>query len=82
MKKITVVALFLLGTSSLSAQKTDEQVLKQIYKQALTNSKSYAWLDHLSNDIGARLSGSANAEKAVQYTKAEMEKLGFDKVYL
>ncbi|NRT12001.1 M28 family peptidase [Flavobacterium sp. 14A] len=82
MKKITVVALFLLGTSSLFAQKTDEQVLKEIYKQALTNSKSYAWLDHLSNDIGARLSGSANAEKAVQYTKAEMEKLGFDKVYL
>lgn len=82
MKKITVVALFLLGTSSLFAQKTDEQVLKEIYKQALTNSKSYAWLDHLSNDIGARLSGSANAEKAVKYTKAEMEKLGFDKVYL
>ncbi|WP_339656679.1 M28 family peptidase [Flavobacterium frigidarium] len=82
MKKIKVLALFLLGTSSLFAQKTDEQVLKEIYKQALTNSKSYTWLDHLSNDIGARLSGSANAEKAVQYTKAEMEKLGFDKVYL
>lgn len=82
MKKTTVLALLFLGGVSVFAQKTDEQVLKEIYKQALTNSNSYAWLDHLSNDIGARLSGSANAEKAVQYTKSEMEKLGFDKVYL
>jgi hypothetical protein len=35
-------------------------------------------VDHLSNEIGSRLSGSASAEKAVQYTKAEMETLGFD----
>ncbi|MBC5839352.1 M28 family peptidase [Flavobacterium muglaense] len=82
MKKTTLLALLFLGGVSVFAQKTDEQVLKEIYKQALTNSNSYAWLDHLSNDIGARLSGSANAEKAVQYTKSEMEKLGFDKVYL
>jgi hypothetical protein len=37
------------------------------------------FLDHLSNEIGSRLSGSASAEKAVQYTKAEMETLGFDR---
>jgi hypothetical protein len=30
----------------------------------------------LSNKIGARLSGSDNAEKAVQYTKAQLETLG------
>jgi hypothetical protein len=34
-------------------------------------------VDHLSNEIGSRLSGSASAEKAV-HTKAEMETLGFD----
>jgi hypothetical protein len=39
-------------------------------------------LDYLSNSIGARLSGSDNAEKAVQYTKTQMETLGFDRVYL
>jgi hypothetical protein len=39
-------------------------------------------LDYLSNKIGARLSGSANAEKAVQYTKAQLETLGLDSVYL
>jgi hypothetical protein len=39
-------------------------------------------LDYLSNSVGARLSGSANAEKAVQYTKSQLETLGFDRVYL
>jgi hypothetical protein len=82
MKKNTFIALLLIASSSISAQKSDEQMLKDVYNLALTNSKSYAWLDHLSNKIGSRLSGSVGAEKAVVYTKAEMEKLGFDRVYL
>lgn len=80
MKKIT---LFLLLQASLSfSQTTDEQMLKQIYKSALTDSKCYSWLDNLSNKIGSRLSGSIGAEKAVLYTKNELETLGLDKVYL
>lgn len=66
---------------SLEAQ-SDEDVLKTIYKTSLTNGHSYQWLDYLSNNIGGRLSGSTNAELAVQYTKAELEKLGLDKVWL
>ncbi|TGV03014.1 M20/M25/M40 family metallo-hydrolase [Flavivirga rizhaonensis] len=60
----------------------DAEVLKKIYKNALTNGKSYDWLNHLSNQIGGRLSGSLNAEKAVNYTKEELDKLGLDKVWL
>jgi hypothetical protein len=82
MRKTTFLALLLLSGTTIFAQNKDEQRLKEIYNASLTNSKCYAWLDHLSNDIGSRLSGSASAEKAVQYTKTEMEKLGFDKVYL
>jgi len=66
---------------SINAQ-TDEDVIKTIYKQSLTNGKSYDWLNHLSNQIGSRLSGSLGAERAVAYTKEEMEKLGLDKVWL
>ncbi|HAT65425.1 MAG TPA: peptidase M28 family protein, partial [Flavobacteriaceae bacterium] len=44
--------------------------------------KSYQWLDYLSNNIGGRLSGSLEAEKAVQYTKEQLDKLGLDKVWL
>ena len=61
---------------------SDEDVLKTVYKTSLTNGKSYLWLDYLSNTIGGRLSGSTNAELAVQYTKTELEKLGLDKVWL
>jgi len=82
MRKTTFFALLLLSGTTIFAQNKDEQRLKEIYNASLTNSKCYAWLDYLSNDIGSRLSGSASAEKAVQYTRTEMEKLGFDKVYL
>ena len=36
--------------------------IRKMYDVALTNGKSYNWLDHLSNQIGGRLSGSLNAD--------------------
>jgi hypothetical protein len=80
MKKILLVIFFY--SSCISAQNDDEKMLKSIYNVALTNSKCYAWLDDLSNKIGSRLSGSVGAEKAVLFTKSELEKLGLDRVYL
>nr|WP_315232157.1 M28 family peptidase [uncultured Flavobacterium sp.] len=80
-KSILCVALFLNGIV-LFAQTKEEQTLKEIYKSSLTNAKCYPWLEHLSNKIGSRLSGTTGAEKAVLYTKAQLETLGLDKVYL
>ncbi|WP_296312424.1 M28 family peptidase [Winogradskyella sp. UBA3174] len=80
--KIKVFTLILCVVFSFGFTQTDEKALKDIYKTSLTNGKSYDWLEHLSNAIGGRLSGSKNAELAVQYTKAELEKLGLDKVWL
>jgi hypothetical protein len=80
MNKIYFIFLFQFGL--LFSQSQDEQKLKQIYNSALTNSKCYAWLDNLSNNIGSRLSGSVGAEKAVLYTKTQLETLGLDRVYL
>jgi hypothetical protein len=82
MRKILFITVLFLNGIALFAQASDEQTIKEIYKSSLTNSKCYSWLDYLSNAIGARLSGSENAEKAVQYTKLQMETLGFDRVYL
>ncbi|GAA4277752.1 M20/M25/M40 family metallo-hydrolase [Aquimarina mytili] len=62
--------------------KEDSITLKKIYKTSLLNGKSYAWLDHLSNQIGARLSGSVNAQKAVEWGEKELKELGIDKVWL
>ena len=80
MKRIFLL-LSIAITFQISAQ-TDAENLKKIYDNSLTNGMSYKWLDYLSNDIGGRLSGSLNAEKAVEYTKSEFEKLGLDNVWL
>ena len=82
MNKLKFLSLLFLATSLSVFSQTDEEVFKTIYKQSLTNGKSYEWLDYLSNQIGGRLSGSLNAERAVEYTKEELEKLGLDKVWL
>ena len=79
--KFFLTILVILLSLHLSAQ-DDADIFKTIYKQSLTNGKSYEWLDHLSNNIGSRLSGSLGAERAVEYTKEELEKLGLDNVWL
>ena len=78
------ITLFFVATTSLAAQDADDDSLqlRDIYKTSLTNGKSYQWLDYLSNEIGGRLSGSLNAELAVEYTKSQLEILGLDRVWL
>ncbi|PHS09503.1 MAG: peptidase M28 family protein [Kordia sp.] len=80
--KNNILIIALLFSLGFFAQSDDEQMLKNIYDTSLLNGKSYDWLNHLSNQIGGRLSGSYNAEKAVKYTKEELDKLGLDKVWL
>lgn len=82
MKSSLAFILFLGFNFSVFSQSDDERMVRSIYDEVLTNSKCYSWLDYLSNTIGSRLSGSKSAEKAVTYTKAELEKLGLDRVFL
>jgi len=63
-------------------QKEDATTIKQIFDTALTSGKAHDWLRFLSLQIGGRLSGSVEAEQAVEYTKTELEALGLDRVYL
>ncbi|WP_035695451.1 M20/M25/M40 family metallo-hydrolase [Christiangramia portivictoriae] len=82
-KLLCTLALSFFGIhSAVIAQSTDSLNIRKIYDMSLLNGKSYEWLDHLSNEIGGRLSGSFNAEQAVEYTKKELESLGLDKVWL
>jgi len=80
MKKVYILFI-LIGTISF-AQTEDEKQLKNIYDAALTNGKAYNWLNHLSNQIGGRLSGSVQAEQAVQYTRSQLDSMGLDRVWL
>ncbi len=52
--------------------------LKQIQAAALASDYAYKQTAYLSNNIGARLTGSKQAERAVEYVAAEMRKLGLD----
>ena len=85
MKSLCLSLILVFSGFIVSAQSNnveDSLNIRKIYDMSLLNGKSYSWLDHLSNEIGGRLSGSYNAEQAVEYTKAELEKLGLDKVWL
>ncbi len=81
MKNI-VFTISLLCALTTFSQKTDEQQIKSIFDTSLSNGKSYDWLNYLSNQIGGRLSGSVQAQQAVDYTKKQLEDLGLDKVWL
>ena len=50
--------------------------LKQLQKAALESDYAYRQVAHLANNIGPRLSGSAQAAKAVDYVASELKAIG------
>ena len=64
-------------TPQLYSPKTIEE-MGVIMRAALASDYAYRQTGYLSNNIGPRLSGSPQAERAVQYVVAEMRKLGLD----
>ncbi|WP_297762127.1 M20/M25/M40 family metallo-hydrolase [uncultured Muriicola sp.] len=82
MIKKLICLLLMVNMVTIYGQTEDEKQLKIFYDLALTKGKSYDWLNHLSNQIGGRLSGSVQAEQAIVYTKAELDSLGLDRVWL
>ena len=66
MKKLLLfLAIFFCFTAN--AQQSDSLIIAKIFNQALTNSECYPRLKILCKEIGPRLSGSLNGEKAVDY---------------
>ncbi|MBL6604004.1 MAG: M20/M25/M40 family metallo-hydrolase [Bacteroidetes bacterium] len=76
--------ILLLTLNSINSQTTQENssFIDKIYDEALSNGKSYQWLDYLSNQIGGRLSGSINYERSVKWGKEELDLLEIDSVWL
>ena len=52
--------------------------LKQLQQAALKSDYAYSQVAHLSNNIGPRLSGSVQAQKAVDYVAGELKALGLE----
>jgi len=62
--------------SPYSAQTLGE--LKKLEQAALASDYAYRQVAHLSNNIGPRLTGSTQAQKAVEYVAAELKALGLE----
>ncbi len=69
--------------NNVYGQETDDAVfIRNIYNKVLQDGSAYQWLNHLTTQIGGRLSGSPQAAEAVDYTRAMLDSLGLDSVWL
>jgi carboxypeptidase Q len=84
MKRIILLSLISLLSFDIIAQEfnNDSIQLRDIYTEALENGEAYENLRFLCKEIGPRLSGSENAQKAVEWSYQKMKSYGFDKVWL
>jgi carboxypeptidase Q len=80
MRLIIFSILCVLSPSAFT--QSDSVFMRSIYNEALSNGHAYEDLRSLCKDIGARLTGSAEAEMAIEWGKLKMESYGFDQVYL
>ena len=80
MKKLIFVITVLISTIAIAQD--DEKFIRKIYDEALENGESYQNLEQLCKGIGARITGSAEAEMAVRWGERLLKSYGFDKVYL
>lgn len=79
----TLSAVFLFSAAfAQNNAKSDSLVIRQIFDEALVNGESYSNLESLCKDVGHRLSGSPEAEKAVLWGHDVMNKMNLDSSYL
>ena len=75
MKKF-LVALCCMSFLHALPQETDSAMVRRIYDHFLTKSDCYGNLEYLCTRIGHRLSGSPQAEAAVEWTRKAMYEAG------
>ena len=80
-RKANFTLLISFITTVSFAQSSDSIIIRKIYTEALSNGLAYGWLDHLVNNIGGRLSGSPEAEKAVLYVENELNAVNPDRIF-
>jgi carboxypeptidase Q len=81
MNKFLLFHLFL-SVGFLFAQNNDSIFIRKVFDEALLRGKAYEDLRELCKNVGPRLSGSAQAQMAVEWSEQKMKSYGFDKVYL
>lgn len=70
--------LSVLTLATLAPSQVSSDVAIAIKREGLENSQVMAYLDYLTNNIGHRLTGSANYVRAVEWAKGEFEQMGLE----
>ena len=82
MIKFVSLVMFTLFAMAAFAQEGDSVTIKKIADEVLINGTAYNNLRYLCKQIGPRLSGSPQAQKAVEETARMLREAGADSVYL
>lgn len=77
------ILLLFLGLTYLvtQGQNQDSLFIAKVYQEALANGEAHERLRELCKNIGNRLAGSENADKAIAWGAATMRQYGFDTVF-
>ena len=78
---LLILCLSIFSIQSL-AKKEDSLFIRKIYDAALVNGEAHDNLRYLCKNIGARITGSAEAEMAVLWGKSVLDEANLDQVYL
>ena len=79
---IKFIYIFFLIVSSSAYSQDSSVFIRKIYNEALENGQAYENLRSLCKDIGARITGSAEAEMAIKWGQKLLNTYAFDTVYL
>ncbi len=76
-----IILILLLFVSSLKSQNNDEETIKGIFNEALTNHTSYENLRILCKKYRGRVTGSPEAAAATEFAFQIMDNMGLDTVF-
>jgi hypothetical protein len=80
-----VPAILALSAASVISKTTDEEAtraaLVKIAGEGLVESHAFEYLTQLSDDVGARVTGSPQSQKAVDWSLAKMRAIGLENVH-
>jgi hypothetical protein len=82
MKKSGILLMLLSASLILSSQDQDSLLIKRIFDQALSSRIAYENLRYLCKNTKGRISGTPQAEAAIEYTRQVMLDMGLDTVFL
>jgi carboxypeptidase Q len=81
-KSFTLFILISVASAQTHPQPQYDSLAVTIFNSSLKSGKAYDALVELTTKIGSRLSGSANAARAVVWAQQKMQECGFDSVHL